>query len=1133
MPVDIEKIRRIADQLADYDVEFGKGGKIHIKPSHRGRFSALLKRTGKTASWYKAHGTPAQKKMATFALNARKWKHADGGFLEEYDPDFVGPPAPRDPEGNIYDFAEMKRRQRYAESSFRDDLTSNRNAVGRYQITPIVYKEYQQKTGKTGNLMDPRFNEEVRDWYMNVGLDGYEVMRRGSPSEYNKILRGIASYNAGPVAVSKALARAEAAGVDINNSTDWISYLTKETRDYVNFVGRKQDVAGTSKTMKDYESAMKRHNIMSYGGDVNLYPGGGKVVSEVWKERTGLDWADVGKYYTDYDRTQQGNLRLLDELNAGKYDYLKSGVAPQQNTDIMPVSFRSPDQLSKNQVKETQQFLQSHGYNIGPTGVDGIFGKNTTRAYQQYLMDSGISVGEAGADSKFGKNTERASAALAMKNNDILLRQAPLQTDGASTVTAPAVNENKTLPVQQPANTPTVSVNNTSLENAFSAIDNGKYDEIAAEDIGKGKGLSNFGQLYNSKYDDFVTDSGLNLSNIHVDDDKLMTPGEVTKRYSGGMQFNDLKHAADTAKRVTKDGEVKQCSAFVQYAAADAYGWDYKKTNGMSGDAWMIGDNMVRHGGKRYFDVFSGTDGDDTPWMTYIRGVYGLDDNKKLYAMDDQGDKAKAVGEKMFGWVKQNYEKNKDKYKEQILGSVKEGDIVELMYKGSSHSIESMKDSKGSRPSTHLGYICKIGDEFYIQDNTSGTVHNRKLSDVLDAKDGFVMVAGLVRPKTSLGSKDFDVSKSGRAGTDLGDFGVYRNEDGKTRYYRLDNDTAYRALGSLYNNREVLADQLKLTPEEYNLLSGVVHCIGYKETMNGEMADNSKVLDKKGQTLLKQYGDEVDSNINNVKSAAISAMLGIGGAANRLTGGLLAEFEPSVEPSIGTTQLKYNGKDSLLTDAQRDSLGEAGHQAMLDVQPETSAVATMYAVANNYKILMDAFDRYSVPEEYRSPLFIVGLLGKMYNEGASIVVQSLANANAAAGSDTESREKVFADKFDKMKSSYMSGMMSLFPYHDYRLFSSEDIDAYNEKAETQRNQSIDAILAAVEADDSILPNIYTLIRNMSVKDAKRYGATAALDAEKAEAYKRCALDIEADTKKDRRAANAYKKAFKKQLKSTE
>lgn len=69
-----------SNEIADNN-EFAKGGKIHIKPENRGKFTALKERTGHSASWFKAHGTPAQRKMATFALNARKWKHGDGGYL--------------------------------------------------------------------------------------------------------------------------------------------------------------------------------------------------------------------------------------------------------------------------------------------------------------------------------------------------------------------------------------------------------------------------------------------------------------------------------------------------------------------------------------------------------------------------------------------------------------------------------------------------------------------------------------------------------------------------------------------------------------------------------------------------------------------------------------------------------------------------------------------------------------------------------------------------------------------------------------------------------------------------------------------------------------------------------------------
>ena len=62
------------------------GGRIHIKPENRGKFTALKKRTGHSASWFKAHGTPAQKKMAVFALNSKHWSHkrADGGYLQDY-----------------------------------------------------------------------------------------------------------------------------------------------------------------------------------------------------------------------------------------------------------------------------------------------------------------------------------------------------------------------------------------------------------------------------------------------------------------------------------------------------------------------------------------------------------------------------------------------------------------------------------------------------------------------------------------------------------------------------------------------------------------------------------------------------------------------------------------------------------------------------------------------------------------------------------------------------------------------------------------------------------------------------------------------------------------------------------------
>ena len=53
----------------------GKDSGIHIKPSHRGRLTALKKRTGKSEAELYRTGGPDVRKMITFARNARKWHH--------------------------------------------------------------------------------------------------------------------------------------------------------------------------------------------------------------------------------------------------------------------------------------------------------------------------------------------------------------------------------------------------------------------------------------------------------------------------------------------------------------------------------------------------------------------------------------------------------------------------------------------------------------------------------------------------------------------------------------------------------------------------------------------------------------------------------------------------------------------------------------------------------------------------------------------------------------------------------------------------------------------------------------------------------------------------------------------------
>ena len=57
----------------DYINFLKRGGKIYIKPENRGKFTATMKRTGKTAEELSHSKNPITRKRAIFAINSRKW----------------------------------------------------------------------------------------------------------------------------------------------------------------------------------------------------------------------------------------------------------------------------------------------------------------------------------------------------------------------------------------------------------------------------------------------------------------------------------------------------------------------------------------------------------------------------------------------------------------------------------------------------------------------------------------------------------------------------------------------------------------------------------------------------------------------------------------------------------------------------------------------------------------------------------------------------------------------------------------------------------------------------------------------------------------------------------------------------
>ena len=121
--------------------QMAKGGKIHIKPSHRGRLTELKKSTGKTEAELYKNGSAATRKMITFARNARKWKHGLGGNL------FSGEDTP---------IQQMNTYNGWVRDANNHPIAFNDE--GKY---------YDQITGETGELQLPNVNIYPSNYHSN------------------------------------------------------------------------------------------------------------------------------------------------------------------------------------------------------------------------------------------------------------------------------------------------------------------------------------------------------------------------------------------------------------------------------------------------------------------------------------------------------------------------------------------------------------------------------------------------------------------------------------------------------------------------------------------------------------------------------------------------------------------------------------------------------------------------------------------------------------------------------------------------------------------------------------------------------------------------------------------------------
>lgn len=80
----LDKIQEKQSNVLDNILVFKEGG-IHINPKNKGKFTATKKKTGETTEQLTHSKNPLTRKRAIFAQNAKKWKHEDGGSIEQGD----------------------------------------------------------------------------------------------------------------------------------------------------------------------------------------------------------------------------------------------------------------------------------------------------------------------------------------------------------------------------------------------------------------------------------------------------------------------------------------------------------------------------------------------------------------------------------------------------------------------------------------------------------------------------------------------------------------------------------------------------------------------------------------------------------------------------------------------------------------------------------------------------------------------------------------------------------------------------------------------------------------------------------------------------------------------------------------
>lgn len=175
-----------------------EGGRIYIKPSKKGTFTAAAKKHGKSVQEFasqvlanKENYSPAMVKKANFARNASKWKHADGGPLKKgkYEDWYKTVPADRNDTTSYnlkraYELAPYGELEAWRTSSIKD-LEEGKNHLRSVYLNPNtgVYEFMKSKNHPTLHFETDWYNSNYpeaikfrKDYDLDMSGDYYKYV---------------------------------------------------------------------------------------------------------------------------------------------------------------------------------------------------------------------------------------------------------------------------------------------------------------------------------------------------------------------------------------------------------------------------------------------------------------------------------------------------------------------------------------------------------------------------------------------------------------------------------------------------------------------------------------------------------------------------------------------------------------------------------------------------------------------------------------------------------------------------------------------------------------------------------------------------------------------------------------------